>query len=52
MKKESFNKDWLFVSKKSGIKKRVTLPHDAMQGEERRADCESRKRRAYYRRRV
>ena len=41
MKKESFNKDWLFVSKKSEIKKRVTLPHDAMQGEERRADCES-----------
>lgn len=29
MKKESFNKDWQFENKKSGIKKRVTLPHDA-----------------------
>ena len=48
MKKESFNKDWLFVSKKSEIKKRVTLPHDAMQGEERRADCESGSAGAYY----
>lgn len=38
MEKINFCKDWLFCKKDSKIQKSVTLPHDAMLGEERLAD--------------
>lgn len=48
MEKINFCKDWLFCKKDSKIQKSVTLPHDAMLGEERLADNPSGSGGAYF----
>lgn len=48
MEKINFCKDWLFCKKDSKINKSITLPHDAMLGEERLADNPSGSGGAYF----